>query len=314
MIQATLHQLRVFEATARHSSFTKAAEELFITQPTVSTQVKQLTKAVGLPLFEQIGKRLFLTEAGQELLFTCQEIFDKLDNFQMKVADIKGTRQGKLTLAVITTAKYFVPRLLGAFCQQYPGIDIALQVTNHQKLQERMSNNEDDLYILSQPPEEVELCSQSFLENPLVVVARRDHPLVGKKNLPLECLNHQPFIMRESGSGTRQAVQKLFNLHDIKVKVRLELGSNEAIKQAISGGLGISVLSKHTLISEGENGELAILDVEQFPIQRHWYVCYLAGKQLSVIADAFLKYLLEASQTIPIHAPLKNGHSLLVTH
>jgi len=314
LIQATLHQLRVFEATARHSSFTKAAEELFITQPTVSTQVKQLTKAVGLPLFEQIGKRLFLTEAGQELLFTCQEIFDKLDNFQMKVADIKGTRQGKLTLAVITTAKYFVPRLLGAFCQQYPGIDIALQVTNHQKLQERMSNNEDDLYILSQPPEEVELCSQSFLENPLVVVARRDHPLVGKKNLPLECLNHQPFIMRESGSGTRQAVQKLFNLHDIKVKVRLELGSNEAIKQAISGGLGISVLSKHTLISEGENGELAILDVEQFPIQRHWYVCYLAGKQLSVIADAFLKYLLEASQTIPIHAPLKNGHSLLVTH
>ena len=314
MIQATLHQLRVFEATARHSSFTKAAEELFITQPTVSTQVKQLTKAVGLPLFEQIGKRLFLTEAGQELLFTCQEIFNKLDNFQMKVADIKGTRQGKLTLAVITTAKYFVPRLLGAFCQQYPGIDIALQVTNHQKLQERMLNNEDDLYILSQPPEEVELCSQSFLENPLVVVARRDHPLVGQKNLPLECLNHQPFIMRESGSGTRQAVQKLFNLHDIKVKVRLELGSNEAIKQAISGGLGISVLSKHTLISEGENGELAILDVEQFPIQRNWYVCYLAGKQLSVIADAFLKYLLEASQTIPIHAPLKNGDSLLVSH
>ena len=314
MIQATLHQLRVFEATARHSSFTKAAEELFITQPTVSTQVKQLTKAVGLPLFEQIGKRLFLTEAGQELLFTCQEIFNKLDNFQMKVADIKGTRQGKLTLGVITTAKYFVPRLLGAFCQQYPGIDIALQVTNHQKLQERMLNNEDDLYILSQPPEEVELCSQSFLENPLVVVARRDHPLVGQKNLPLECLNQQPFIMRESGSGTRQAVQKLFNLQDIKVKVRLELGSNEAIKQAISGGLGLSVLSKHTLISEGENGELAILDVEHFPIQHNWYVCYLAGKQLSVIADAFLKYLLEASQTIPINAPLKNGDSLLVSH
>jgi LysR family transcriptional regulator, low CO2-responsive transcriptional regulator len=314
LIQATLHQLRVFEATARHSSFTKAAEELFITQPTVSTQVKQLTKAVGLPLFEQIGKRLFLTEAGKELLITCQEIFDKLDNFEMKVADLKGTRQGKLTLGVITTAKYFIPRLLGAFCQKYPGIDIALQVTNHQKLQERMIDNEDDLYILSHPPDEIELCSRSFLENPLVVVARHDHPLAGLTNIPIERLNNEPFIMRESGSGTRQAVQKLLNLHDVTVKVRLELGSNEAIKHAIAGGLGISVLSKHTLISDGENGELAILDVEHFPIQRDWYVCYLAGKQLSVIADAFLQYLLEASQTIPINEPLKNGRGLLVNH
>jgi DNA-binding transcriptional LysR family regulator len=314
LIQATLHQLRVFEATARHSSFTKAAEELFITQPTVSTQVKQLTKAVGLPLFEQIGKRLFLTEAGKELLATCQEIFDKLDNFEMKVADLKGTRQGRLTLGVITTAKYFVPRLLGAFCQQYPGIDIALQVTNHQKLQERMTDNEDDLYILSQPPEEIELCSRPFLENPLVVVARRDHPLANEAKIPIERLNNEPFIMRESGSGTRQAVQKLLNLHDVAVKVRLELGSNEAIKHAIAGGLGISVLSKHTLISDGENGELTILDVEHFPIQRNWYVCYLAGKQLSVIADAFLDYLLEASQTIPIHEPLKNDRGILVNH
>jgi LysR family transcriptional regulator, low CO2-responsive transcriptional regulator len=314
LIQATLHQLRVFEATARHSSFTKAAEELFITQPTVSTQVKQLTKAVGLPLFEQIGKRLFLTEAGKELLITCQEIFDKLDNFEMKVADLKGTRQGKLTLGVITTAKYFIPRLLGAFCQKYPGIDIALQVTNHQKLQERMIDNEDDLYILSHPPDEIELCSRSFLENPLVVVARHDHPLAGLTKIPIERLNNEPFIMRESGSGTRQAVQKLLNLHDVGVKVRLELGSNEAIKHAIAGGLGISVLSKHTLISDGENGELAILDVEHFPIQRDWYVCYLAGKQLSVIADAFLQYLLEASQTIPINEPLKNGRGLLVNH
>jgi LysR family transcriptional regulator, low CO2-responsive transcriptional regulator len=314
LIQATLHQLRVFEATARHSSFTKAAEELFITQPTVSTQVKQLTKAVGLPLFEQIGKRLFLTEAGKELLITCQEIFDKLDNFEMKVADLKGTRQGKLTLGVITTAKYFIPRLLGAFCQKYPGIDIALQVTNHQKLQERMIDNEDDLYILSHPPDEIELCSRSFLENPLVVVARQDHPLAGLTKIPIERLNNEPFIMRESGSGTRQAVQKLLNLHDVAVKVRLELGSNEAIKHAIAGGLGISVLSKHTLISDGENGELAILDVEHFPIQRDWYVCYLAGKQLSVIADAFLQYLLEASRTIPINEPLKNGRGLLVNH
>jgi DNA-binding transcriptional LysR family regulator len=300
LIQATLHQLKVFEATARHSSFTKAAEELYITQPTVSTQIKQLTKAVGLPLFEQIGKRLYLTEAGKELLHTCQEIFDKLGNFEMKVADLKGTKQGRLQLGVITTTKYFIPRILGAFCQQYPGIDIALQVTNHQKLQERMLNNEDDLYILSQLPEEIDLYSQAFLENPLVVVARRDHPLADRQNLPLVSLQDEAFIMRESGSGTRQAVQKLLSQNEVSVKVRLELGSNEAIKQAIAGGLGISVLSKHTLSTESANGELTILDVQGFPIQRDWYVAHLAGKQLSVIAQAFLNYLLEASQHLPI--------------
>lgn len=312
MIQATLHQLKVFEATARHSSFTKAAEELYITQPTVSTQIKQLTKAIGLPLFEQIGKRLYLTEAGKELLQTCQGIFDRLDNFEMKIADLKGTKQGRLQLGVITTTKYFIPKILGSFCQQYPGIDIALQVTNHQKLQERMSSNKDDLYILSQLPEDIDLYHQAFLENPLVVVARKDHPLANQKNLPISCLQDEPFIMRESGSGTRQAVQKLLLQNDVSVRVRLELGSNEAIKQAILGGLGISVLSIHTLSTESAQGELTVLDVEQFPIQRNWYVAHLAGKQLSIIAQAFFGYLLEASQHIAIPdliTPSKNGTS-----
>jgi DNA-binding transcriptional LysR family regulator len=296
LIQATLHQLTVFEATARHGSFTRAAEELFITQPTVSSQIKQLTKAVGLPLFEQIGKRLYLTEAGQELLATCQDIFKRLENFDMKIADLKGTKQGNLSLAVITTAKYFIPRIIGSFCQQYPGIDISLNVTNHQQLQKRMLDNADDLYILSQLPEEIDLSSQDFLDNPLVVVAAKTHPLAGEGKIPLEKLNGEPFIMRETGSGTRQAVQKLFAKYNITVKVRLELGSNEAIKQGIAGGLGISVLSQHCLISEGSDSELAVLDVEHFPIQRRWYVAHLAGKQLSVIAQTFLEYLLDESQ------------------
>ncbi len=298
MIQATLHQLKVFEATARQGSFTRAAEELDITQPTVSTQVKQLAKAVGLPLFEQIGKRLYLTDAGTELLATCQEIFEKLDNFEMKVADLKGTKQGRLNLGIITTAKYFIPRLLGSFCQQYPDIDISLEVTNHKKLQERMIHNQDDLYVLSQPPEEIDLCTHPFLENPLVVIARVDHPLAGKTNIPIQRLNHETFIMRESGSGTRQALQKLFTQYGISPRVRLELGSNEAIKQAIAGGLGISVLSKHTLVSQFANGELTILDVQHFPIQRYWYVAYLGGKQLSVIAQTFWEYLLGEHQNI----------------
>ncbi|MGK7933832.1 MAG: LysR substrate-binding domain-containing protein [Microcystaceae cyanobacterium] len=298
MIQATLHQLRVFEATARHGSFTRAAEELYITQPTVSSQIKQLTKAIGLPLFEQIGKRLYLTDAGKELLATCQDIFHKLDNFEMKVADLKGTKQGNLRLGVITTAKYFIPRILGSFCQKYPGIDVSLQVTNHQQMQQRMLQNEDDLYILSNPPEELDLSSQPFLDNPLVVVVGADHPLVGGENIPIEKLNGEPFIMREEGSGTRKAVEKLFNDEKVEVQVRLELGSNEAIKQAIAGGMGISVLSRHTLMTEmSENlkGELAILDVEHFPIKRRWYVSHLAGRKLSVIAQTFLEYLIQES-------------------
>ncbi|MBE9076248.1 LysR family transcriptional regulator [Romeria aff. gracilis LEGE 07310] len=295
MIHATLHQLKVFEATARHGSFTRAAEELYLTQPTVSIQVKQLTKAVGLPLFEQIGKRLFLTQAGQKLLETCQNIFEGLDQFEMSVADLKGMKQGQLRLAVITTAKYFVPRLLGPFCHRYPGIDISLKVTNHQHIQERMAENKDDLYIISQPPSQPDLKVYPFLENPLVVLAPTGHPLAGKHNVPIEKLNDAPFIMREPGSGTRQAVQNLFEQHNIEVKVQLELGSNEAIKQAIAGGLGISILSQHTIISEGTGGEFAILDVEGFPIERHWYAAHLSGKQPSVVADTFLQYLINES-------------------
>lgn len=320
MMQATLHQLKVFEAVARHSSFTKAAEELLITQPTVSTQVKQLTQTVGLPLFEQIGKQLYLTEAGEALLATCQDIFERLDNLEMQVAALKGTKQGRLRLGVVSTAKYFVPRLLGYFCQHFPGIDIALQVTNHATLIQRMHDNQDDLYILSQPPEDISLSSQPFLDNPLVVVARRDHPLAGEKNIPIKSLTGEPFIMREHGSGTRQAVQKLFDRYKVGVKVRLELGSNEAIKQAVAGGLGLSVLSQHTLVSEQMAGELTILDVQHFPIHLRWYVTHLEGKQLSIIAETFLRFLLDNAGHVPtletmvLHQPhsVTNGHGDLV--
>jgi DNA-binding transcriptional LysR family regulator len=298
VIHATLHQFKVFEATARHGSFTRAAEELFLTQPTVSMQVKQLTKAIGLPLFEQVGKRLYLTEAGQVLFSTCQEIFSKLDQLEMKVADLKGMKQGQLRLAVITTAKYFVPRLLGPFCQEYPGIDVSLTVTNHERAIDRLANNQDDLYVMSQLPENIDIQAYPFLDNPLVVLASRNHPLVGQSNIPLQRLANEPFIMREPGSGTRRVVQKLLDQENISVSVRLELGSNEAIKQAIAGGLGISVLSRHTLTPEGANGDLAILDVQGFPIPRQWYVVHLSGKQLSVVAKTFLDYLMASASEL----------------
>lgn len=298
MKHATLHQLKVFEAAARHGSFTRAAEELFLTQPTVSMQVKQLTKAVGMPLFEQVGKRLYLTDAGRELLATCRDIFDRLSQFEMTVANMKGVKQGQLRLAVVTTAKYFVPRILGPFCQRYPGIDISLQVTNHELLIERLNDNRDDLYILSQPPLDDDITCQPFLENPLEVMAAWNHPLAGEKNIPLSRLAEEAFIMREPGSGTRGSVQKMFEEQGIDLKVRLELGSNEAIKQAIAGGLGISVLSRHVLALEGATSKLIILNVEGFPIRRHWYAIYPNGKQLSVVARTFFDYLLDEGKRV----------------
>ncbi len=299
MKQSTLHQLRVFEAVARHKSFTRAAEELFLTQPSVSMQVKQLAKSVGMPLFEQVGKRLYLTEAGDELLGTCRDIFDRLSQFEMTVADLQGLKQGQLKLSVITTAKYVIPRLLGPFCQRYPGIEISLKVTNHEGLQERLNDNLDDLYILSQPPATPDVLCHEFLDNPLVVLAPMNHPLASQKNIPIEQLNGEPFIMREPGSGTRQAVQKMFEDRGVAVKVRLDLGSNEAIKQAIAGGLGISVLSRHVLTLDGWQNQLTILDVQGFPIPRQWYAIYPSGKQLSVVARTFFEYLLnEGKQAI----------------
>jgi len=298
LTQATLHQLRVFEAVARHNSFTRAAEELFLTQPTISMQVKQLAKVVGLPLFEQIGKRLYLTAAGKELFSTCKVLFENISEFESTIANLKGLKQGTLRLSVITTAKYIIPRLLGLFSQRYPGVDISLKVTNHENISERLLNNQDDLYVMSQLPQDFDIEVYPFMENPLIVLAPRSHPLVKEKNIPLKRLANELFIMREPGSGTRQAVQKLFEEHDIKVRVKLDLGSNEAIKQAIAGGLGISVLSRHTLTSECMNGEIAVLDVEHFPIRRHWYVVYPAGKQLSIVASTFFDYLQHEGKAI----------------
>lgn len=304
MIHATLHQLKVFEATARHSSFTRAAEELFLTQPTVSMQVKQLTKAIGLPLFEQVGKKLYLTEAGQQLFSTCEDIFVKLDQLEMSIADLKGMKQGKLRLAVITTTKYFMPRLLGQFCQIYPGIDVSLTVTNHERVIERIAHNQDDLYVMSQLPEHIDVKAYPFLENPLVVVAPRTHPLANERNIPLKRLVEEMFIMREPGSGTRRSFQQLLDAQNLSVRVRLELGSNEAIKQAIAGQLGLSVLSRHTLTSDSD--DLTILDVEGFPLPRQWYIVSLSGKQLSVVAKTFLEHLQEAA------AQLSEGGSMSI--
>ena len=294
MRYSTLRQLEVFEAIARLGSFTRAAEELFLTQPTVSMQIKKLSDAVGLPLFEQIGKKIYLTDPGRELLQTSRGVFEHLSRFEMAVSDIKGLKAGKLRLAVVTTAEYFAPLLLGLFCQRYPGVEVSLVVSNRERVLERMANNRDDLYIIGQPPEGVEVVAHAFLDNPLVVLAPLNHPLVQMKNIPLKRIAEEPFLVREPGSGTRMSLEQLFLTKGLKLKVRMELGSNEAIKQSIVGGLGISVLSRHTLALDAAMNQLTVLDVQGFPIERHWYYAYSAGKQLSIVAKTFVEYLRDA--------------------
>jgi len=294
MRHSTLRQLEVFEAIARLGSFTRAAEELFLTQPTVSMQIKKLSDDVGFPLFEQVGKKIYLTDVGRELHQTCKGIFEHFARFEMVTANMKGLKVGKLRLAVVSTAKYFAPQLLGMFCQQYPGIDVSLKVTNRERVLGRLADNRDDLYILGQPPEEVHAVSQTFLENPLVVLAPIYHPLVNRKDITPKRIVEEPFVSREIGSGTRIASERFFAERGLKLKIRMELGSNEAIKQAIIGGLGISVLSQHTLALDASMRQLAILDVQGFPINRQWYYAYPSGKQLSIVAQAFVGYLQQA--------------------
>ena len=291
---ATLRQLQVFETIVRLGSFTRAAEELFLTQPTVSMQIKKLTDVIGLPLFEHVGRNVAPTEAGLELYEACRGIFQQLANLEMKISDLKGMKRGRLRLGAITTAKYFAPEVLGEFSVQYPGIDVALKVTNRDRIIERMRANEDDLYIMGQAPtDEMEMVSFAIAPNPLVVMAPRNHPLVGQKRIPLERIIEEPFILREPGSGIRDATLKIFEANKLRPRVRMELGSNEAIKHAIVGGLGLSVLSLHTLTLEGTDGPVAILDVEGFPIMRQWYLVYPKSKELSLVSKAFVEFARE---------------------
>ncbi|MFN3594360.1 MAG: LysR family transcriptional regulator [Thiobacillaceae bacterium] len=297
--RTTFRQLEIFEAIARLGSFTRAAEELHLTQPTISMQMKKLTDSVGIPLIEIVGKKAILTEAGRELVKSSREIFAILDRYSMAIAEWQGLRRGKLRLAAISTAAYFAPRLLGEFARHYPGIEVALKVSNREQVLASLAEGLDDVYILGQPPEGIEVVAQPFMDNPLVVLAAPDHPLARAQRIPLARIAEEPWIMREPGSGTRIAIERLFAAHGLRLRTRLELGSNEAIKQAILAGLGISVLSRHTLVLHPP-GQFAILDVQGFPIERQWYAVYPAGRQLTPVSRTFLDFLVTYGRQYPL--------------
>jgi LysR family transcriptional regulator, low CO2-responsive transcriptional regulator len=288
---ATLHQLRIFHAVAQNGSFARAAEALHLSPPTLSLQVKQLSESVGQPLFEQLGKKIYLTAAGRTLAAACEDIEARMERLGEDLAALQGVERGSVKLAILTTVKYTVPKLLGGFCAAHPGIDVAMVVGNREKLLQRLAGNEDDLYIMGQPPDQMDVVSEAFADNPLVLVAPPDHPLVGKKRIAPERLRSEPFILREPGSGTRLTSEKFFADHGIALKNRLEVGSNEAIKQTVAGGLGLAVLSAHTVTAELALGELVQLDVRGFPLIRRWHVVVPRGKRLSAAARAFKDWL-----------------------
>ncbi|MGK0674772.1 MAG: LysR family transcriptional regulator, partial [Halothiobacillaceae bacterium] len=264
--------------------------ELHLTQPTISMQMKKLSDSVGIPLFEIVGKRVVLTDAGRELAQVSRDIFAILDRFHMAVAERQGLKRGRLRLAAITTAEYFLPRLIGEFSSAYPGIEVTLKVHNREQVLASLAEGLDDIYIFGQPPEGIEVVARPFMDNPLVVLAAPDHPLAHMRHIPLARLAKEPWIMREPGSGTRTAIERLFAAHGLSLRVRLELGSNEAIKQAILAGLGISVLSHHTLVLH-QPGQFALLDGQDFPIVRQWYAVYPASRTLTPVCRTFLDFL-----------------------
>ena len=292
----TLRQLAVFESVARHLNYTRAADEMYLSQPAVSMQIRQLEDAVGLPLFERLGRKIHMTEAGRELYYYAQVIGRQLKEAEEVLGALKGLNKGRLAVSVASTANYFATRLLAAFKKEFEGVAVSLDVTNRRTLLRQLEHNEVDLVILGRPPEDADLVAEPFMDNPLVVIAPAGHALAGQREIPMARLADEPFVVRERGSGTRIAMEKSFAEQGRSLKTGMEMTSNEAIKQAVEAGLGLGIVSLHTLELELATGRLAVLDVEGFPIMRQWHVVHRREKRLSPIAVAFRDFVFREAQ------------------
>jgi DNA-binding transcriptional LysR family regulator len=301
MKTVTLRQLRLFDAVARHLSFSRAAQEMHLTQPAVSMQIKQLEDSAGLPLFEQLGKKIFLTEAGRELSHFTRGVSRLLSDAEEALAELKDVSRGKLHLTIISTAKYFAPRFVAKFCRAHPRVTLRLDVCNRETLLQRLARNETDLVIMGHPPQDMGLTLEPFAPNPHVIVAPPDHPLAGARRIPLKKIAGESFLLREPGSGTRRLMERVFASHGLSINPGMEIGSDETIKQAVMAGMGIGFLSSHTVQLELQAHRLVTLDVAGFPIIRNWYMVHRADKRLSPVARAFKAFML--AETAVLEAP-----------
>ncbi len=291
----TQRQLETFAMVASLGSFSRAAATLHLTQPAVSIQIKQLSESIGMPLFEHIGRDIGLTAAGEELLTTVRSLDDEWSRLESAIGALQGLHSGRLRVALVTTAKYFLPRMLGTFCRHYPEIDVRLEITNRAGVVSRMRGNEDDLYIMSFPPSDMDIVVRPFLNNPLVVVAPLGHPRCGQP-CTLDDLADASFVLREPGSGTRAAIDRHLQKLEKSLPVRLTVASNEAIRDLVASGIGLSVLSRHALAANPADDGICILDVEHFPIQQPWSIVHLKGKVLSLPTQAFIGELVQTAQ------------------
>jgi len=297
-MRITLKQLQIFEMVAEQQSYTEGAKLLYLSQPAVSMQIKQLEEEIGMPVFDRIGKTIQLTDAGRELLLHARSIQIQLEETQQSMEELRGIKRGRLHLTMASTANYFTPKLLAGFCREYPDIQISLSVANRAGLLSALENNTTDMVIMGQPPANMPLAAETFMENPLVVVAPPKHKLVGKKNISISEMAQESFIVREIGSGTRAAVERFLATHDLERPQGLEMNSSEAIKQAVQAGLGLGVVSMHTLEMELALNRLVVLNVQDFPIMRHWLLVYRKDRHFSPVSKAFHDYVLENAETL----------------
>ncbi len=293
MLNLTLRQLQVFATVARHLSHSRAARELYLSQPAVSMQIKQLEQNIGLPLFEQTGKQLHLTEAGREMLHYSLSITQQITEMNQVFNAMKGLEQGELNIAVVSSANYFMPQRLAQFIQAHPKIQVNLSVANRDSVLKQVIENTADFAIMGQPPSGTEMRAESFMENPLVVIAAPSHPLVTANKIQPTQLVNETFLLRERGSGTRGVVERFFASHHLPLPRNMEMDTNEAIKQSVQAGIGIGIISRHGIELELETQRLVVLDVAHFPIVRHWYIVHRKDKRPSLAAVAFEGFLLE---------------------
>jgi len=307
-MNVSFRQLRLFKALAETGSVTAAARVMHVTQPTASMQLRELSNSIGMPLFEFVGKKIYLTEAGKALASSAQTISQEWESLEQTISAMKGLKTGTLRISVVSTAKYFIPSLVGSFSSNYPDVDIALEVLNRDAVVARLEKNMDDMAIMTQPPANLDIEDEIFLDNPLVCIAAKDHPLTNKK-INLQQLANEYFVMREIGSGTRMSCDMFFRQTKMTPKIRLTLGSNEAIKHAVGAGLGLSIVSVHSLNEHDLKDMVSILDLDDFPIKSQWHIVTLTGRKLSPIAKIFHDHLLNKSSEISSNANQKT-HSV----
>mgnify|MGYP001599680110 FL=1 len=293
MKNATFRQVKVFEAVARHLNYSRAAEELRMSQPGVSIHVKQLEAHAGLPLFEQLGKKIYLTSAGHEMLRYSRAILQQFKEADAALAALKGIRGGRLDIAVISAGDYFFPGLLAEFCRRHERVTVRLTVNNREEIVHQLEQNTTDLAVLLRPPGNPDMIAEAFAPQPHVIVAAPGHALARKRHISLQAVANEAFIVREQGSDTRLAMEELLAECRVKFNVTMEIKSTETIKQAVIAGMGISFLSAHTIGTELELGRLSVLDVEGFPVMREWHIVHHKNKRLPPVAVAFKEFLLQ---------------------